>query len=821
MKQITSYLATLLLMLTTTIPTMAQVGSTCDNAIFVDAEYTNTFRAGEYWFEAVTTSLPITIKCYPSVAGLQAPQIVVDFTCTYVDGVAVYDDPKVVRMVERAGEYGIFLPMTYNLRARQDENGKLYYSYTFPRDYTDMLYEHGVTYAIPAYVKLTLQCTTQVVISSGSTHARCRDQVNQFGMNTTMLFTPEDSINTYVWPLGEWNDKQYEITWEGEESDSRVLFLTSKDCDFDRFSGRVRGRYNLPAVDEAHELKITPEATADIIVDIEQPELYVHMYANKPGYLKIYTYENIDNITDFMVSGVPCVVDNEAMTITGTLPAGTDRATAIAAARYRPTSTHDGHQAEYNTPLYTKLYFGNLIYDISGIVVAQSTGNTDASLKSLSVNGTALAEFSPAVSEYIDVEVPEGQLPVISAEARKTTSSVSIQQATAVPGTAIVTVTAQAGNTLTYTVNFIKERSSDNSLSALYIDGQLIENFSATTYNYRLSVNSLPTISATLNDARATMIVDQPKQVPGFGQVIVTAENGDVQLYTINFTINEQVRECSSTVSQMNASQPYTISGGEMMRLSISEWAGTNILFTWTGNNDLGIDLLTNCLEGETTPFAQYSASASPNGTEHRCYLTISQTLPWKQHGVNGYVYVRFNTSETAQVSIMHYTPSCLTRATLINIDATVDMAANDFTKIYALYLPDWQRKDVKIKWAGGSAVELFVATDCDIDLTSTDEHLLDNGYHRLLNGGEILVTQQMAQAWQQAAGDFAYLRVLNDEQGVLTTTLVTDYGPITAIENIGQDNNATKAYKILRNGRVLIVLPDGRVLDLLGNEVR
>ena len=822
MKKIISHLAALLLLLTTSMPVMAQAGSTCDNAIYVDAEYTNTFRAGEYWFTAMTSALPMTINCYPTVAGQQAPQIQVDFTCTFVDGQAVYDDPKVASMVQRAGDYGLYLPMINTLRAKTDENGKIYYTYTFPSNYNEMLYGQGVTYAIPAYVKLTCYSNIELNITSGSVHSRCRDYVNQLGMNTSFLFTPEDSINTYVWPLGEWSDKQYEITWEGADENSRLLFLTSKDCDFDRFSAKVRGRYNLPAVDEDHALKMTPEATADVIDDIAQPELYVHMYANSEGYLKIHTYEINDNLTDYIVGGVPAVVDNEAMTITAVLPAGTDRAAAIKAARYRPLTTHDGHQAEYDEPYYTTLYFGSLQYDLSGIVVAQSTGNTDASLKSLSIDGAAIPGFSPAVTDYYDIEVPDGQIPTVAAEARKSTSTVEIKQAKSIPGTAVITVTAEAGNTQTYTINFIKQRSKDNSLAALYVDGKLIDNFSASTYNYRLVVTSLPTITATLNDEKATMEIDQPKHIPGFGQVMVTAESGDVALYTINFVLDEEVRQCANTITQMNASQAYTVTDGDLLRVSANEWAGKNVMITWSGNEDLNIDMLPNCLEGENHPFAQYSVAFNPEGIERRCYLTAAQTQTWMRNAVNGYVYLRFNTSEIGQASIAPYTPTCLTQSKLIDIKSETVMPANGFTQVYTIYLPDWQHKDIKVSWEGESSIELFFANDCNIYLTNTDEHILQNGNQIMARKGSFTVTQDMAKVWlQTSSGDFAYLRVLNEGEGVMTVSVTKEYD-ITGINEAQDDaQQNAKPYKILLNGQIVIVLPNGKMIDVLGNEIR
>ena len=175
MKRLFSILAAALL----TLSMFAQSGATCDDAIYVDGEYTANFAAGEYWFMSLTSALPMTIKCYPSNPGAKAPQIQVDFTCTYENGMAVYDDPKVAKMVMNAAQYELTLPMTKTLTMQMDDNGKPYYSYTFPKNYQNMLYGQGVTYAIPAYVKLKVFGTTSAEIVSEAVSSRCRDYVNQ------------------------------------------------------------------------------------------------------------------------------------------------------------------------------------------------------------------------------------------------------------------------------------------------------------------------------------------------------------------------------------------------------------------------------------------------------------------------------------------------------------------------------------------------------------------------------------------------------------------------------------------------------------------
>jgi len=80
----------------------------------------------------------------------------------------------------------------------------------------------------------------------------------------------------------------------------------------------------------------------------------------------------------------------------------------------------------------------------------------DASLSDLTVDGTTVMGFSPNTTMY-NVEVPNGTttVPMVAATATQAGANVSITQATAIPGTATIDVTATNGtDTEQYTVNF-------------------------------------------------------------------------------------------------------------------------------------------------------------------------------------------------------------------------------------------------------------------------------------------------------------------------------------------------------------------------------
>ena len=82
-----------------------------------------------------------------------------------------------------------------------------------------------------------------------------------------------------------------------------------------------------------------------------------------------------------------------------------------------------------------------------------AAASEDATLASLSIDGKAIADFKADSLNYTHtIAYTAEAVPVITAEANDESANVAITQAAAVPGTATIVVTAQAGNKTTYTV---------------------------------------------------------------------------------------------------------------------------------------------------------------------------------------------------------------------------------------------------------------------------------------------------------------------------------------------------------------------------------
>lgn len=111
------------------------------------------------------------------------------------------------------------------------------------------------------------------------------------------------------------------------------------------------------------------------------------------------------------------------------------------------------------------------------------------------------------------------------------------------------TVTSASGKTATYTVTLQVEqpKSSDATLKTLTVGGKAIT-LQAGVYNYTVdaeSGNAVPQVSATANDSKATIKFTQAASLTDKATVVVTAEDGSTQTYTITFNVKVPSSELS------------------------------------------------------------------------------------------------------------------------------------------------------------------------------------------------------------------------------------------------------------------------------------
>ena len=119
-----------------------------------------------------------------------------------------------------------------------------------------------------------------------------------------------------------------------------------------------------------------------------------------------------------------------------------------------------------------------------------SAASNNARLADIQVNGSNISGFNAYLNTY-NVQLPYGttEVPVVTASAQDGGATVTITQPTSTTGTATIHVAAADGTTTnTYTLNFSVAELSDNTLKAIYINGELLPDFLPTKNNYTISL---------------------------------------------------------------------------------------------------------------------------------------------------------------------------------------------------------------------------------------------------------------------------------------------------------------------------------------------
>ena len=206
---------------------MAQSGFTCNDPILVDSNYVGTVPAeGEYWYTAGTYDLPLHVFFRPlSDACTISPEISVDFTC--VPG--YYADPKLDSVINTVADFGIELPIEF-MCERLEVDGKYVYDLSIDKRYREQLAECGITYNVPAYVKVYFPEAGDVILRPDTAFSACVDNAEKVFLGDTIDVLPNDSDRVFVMPYPEWKNDSIRFVWTGK--DGVRIWLAAQECSF-------------------------------------------------------------------------------------------------------------------------------------------------------------------------------------------------------------------------------------------------------------------------------------------------------------------------------------------------------------------------------------------------------------------------------------------------------------------------------------------------------------------------------------------------------------------------------------------------------------
>lgn len=158
-------------------------------------------------------------------------------------------------------------------------------------------------------------------------------------------------------------------------------------------------------------------------------------------------------------------------------------------------------------------------------------------LNDIIIGGQSLRDkgiFDPMLTDY--EWKYEGALPTIGYEISSASGKVEILWNGAI---AYLYVSDDAGNTALYNITFTRTPYGTNTLKGIYADGKLIAGFAETKQNYTFHLNpgsSYPVVTYQAKDESEVVFFGQTAE--GVWSIVVEAENGDRQTYTVQYIID-------------------------------------------------------------------------------------------------------------------------------------------------------------------------------------------------------------------------------------------------------------------------------------------
>lgn len=287
-------------------------------------------------------------------------------------------------------------------------------------------------------------------------------------------------------------------------------------------------------------------------------------------------------------------------------------------------------------------------------VIVEQLQSSVCTLDAIYMDGTPLEGFDQHTQQY-NVELPYGtiQLPEVTATVSDPAATYEIEMDTTLMQ-AIITVTAENNDQMTYTIYFTIAKNTDATLSGIYADGILVANFDAMTFNYIVDVPFgalLPTLTATPTDSNAIATIESVDTM--HYNIIVTAEDEKTTLtYTVTLTylpstnsnllnifLNEEPMEgFNSSEYEYAITLPYgtplpevTWQVADTQQVVVAEWESKTIHLTVTAGDETTVSEYTITFTNELSN-NNYLESITLNGellnTFHRDSLAYTITYP-------------------------------------------------------------------------------------------------------------------------------------------------------------------------------------------------
>ena len=626
---------------------VAQSGLTCDDPIRVDANYNGIVDGPcTLWYTASTYDLPLTVHFAPnSTNSTYSPQVELDLTCTP----GVYDDPKVHELVTMAEGFEITFPVKLTCDKEDYGNGHVEWDLSVNSTYRDQLASFGVTYDVPAFVKVSFPEGGKVYIKPDTLFKNCMENAEYLKLDDTISVLSNDSDRVFVVPFTDWKEDSIQFVWTGAEPAN--FYVATTRCEF-----------------------IPQDSDPSVFADYE-------LQSNEPYKLRSNTMKDIvDKYENGGLYYGKVMAKGEGQLIIEKIPMSPIQGGAILMEYGKPIELKANDNSLYcfprfwkatqfvaNTQFITKMYTSNTIdfvaTDDSQNLLSKFAFTLVDNERELKVSSKEMKQITANASDdYIYVRFQCAQATTIVPSAWD--ASLCADNSTKIT-TEPFSVPAKSSNTV-YRLYYDDWKGYD--MTVTWMSGTNLKMYIADTCSFFLSSNG-PEIVFYSSIAKrksitipASTIIEWAERVDadGFLYVRLNCTNQG----TITFTSSKPAEvdpeipviptsPCVASSIELKSGDQLTLnldSAFTIYRIEYAAWKDQGMSLSWAGTTDLHTFIAETCTFA-VAPYNKYVLVYVPVKGEHTLDANAMADLA-EYVDEDGYLYIRFLTEKEGVLTV-------------------------------------------------------------------------------------------------------------------------------------------------------------------------
>ena len=205
-------------------------------------------------------------------------------------------------------------------------------------------------------------------------------------------------------------------------------------------------------------------------------------------------------------------------------------------------------------------------------------------------------------------------------------------------------------------------------------------------------------------------------------------------------------------------------------------WAGTEFVAPTTGAVKLFVSTVANfSASAEDENVLKVYELDKVNG-RRTLQMSSKEMSVLTSRATGDYIYLRMTSENPTTLSINEWVvSSCADNSTLLRANKEQSVGAKAYQTIYRLRYDDFSGYPITITWTGNSSLPMFLAEDCNLDLSTNANNLLINPAPVLSRKGSLEIDAATVDSWASRIGEDGFMYVNFNPNNSGRVTFQTD----------------------------------------------